>query len=239
LTELTHIHTWISLGVLTLLEIILGGDNIVFISLASTRLPLHQQAFARRLGLLLAMLMRLSMLAVAFYLSQLTKPLLHIGNFGLSVQNIIFICGGGFLLYTAVEEIITTRYTSIHKKIKTVRSTFLCVITQIVLLDIVFSLDSIFTAIAIAKVYWIMATAIVISVIIMLIASDYLSRLIQDNPQIKILAICFVLLIGVFLLLSGLHIDLPHHMIYVALGFSIFVQIIMQYCLAETLSTKK
>lgn len=212
-------ETWITLLVLTLLEIILGIDNIVFIILASQRLPIAQQRLARRTGLALAMILRLLLLGFIFWLSHLTKTLFHLGDFAVSMRDIVLIAGGLFLIYKAIEELLIFAKKIKNKEKQSVKkASLLLVLLQVGLLDIVFSLDSVITAVALANHYLVMGCAIIIAVIVMLLASEWLNRVINRYRRLKLLALIFILLVGIVLILHGLHIDFPNWYLYIILA---------------------
>tara|TARA_R110000868_G_scaffold8205_7_gene42733 strand:- start:42155 stop:43372 length:1218 start_codon:yes stop_codon:yes gene_type:complete len=218
-------NTWISLLILTMLEIVLGIDNIVFILIASNRLPKEQQKTARRLGLGLAMIMRLLLLGGVFWLSQLTKTWFMIGSWNVSGRDFILFVGGLFLLYKGCHEIIN--YLREHQpghKVKTKTATMALVLTQIILLDIVFSLDSVITAVAVAKVYMVMAVAIIIAVFVMMWASEPLNNFLNRFPRVKLLALIFITLVGVFLIVQSFNVEVSHYYLYGAmLGLAIVI----------------
>jgi len=212
---------------LVLLEIVLGVDNLIFITIVSNRLPENQQSIARRLGLGLAVISRLVLLAFAFWLIHLTEPLFHILTTGISARDLLLIIGGGFLIVTACKELLTDIFQKgSAKPLVHPGKTFLTVVIKIILFDILFSLDSVITAVGVASQYWVMALAIIVAVILMVVASDYLSRLIKIYWRIRMLALCFLILVGIMLLLHGCHIDVPRAYLYTALIFSIFVETI-------------
>ncbi len=223
MTNITDIL--ISLLTLTILEIILGIDNLVFLSIISQKLPEAQQALARRIGLSLAWIMRLVLLAFAVWLVGLTKPVITLFGYGVSWRDIFLILGGLFLLMKATQEIHVEmeprdKVFSSHKK----SAVFFWIILQIVCLDVVFSLDSILTAIGLTNRFWLMATAITIAILVMLFASEPLSRFINRHPTIKMLALSFLMLIGMMLLADGFGFHIPRGYIYFAMGFSLFVE---------------
>lgn len=213
-----------SLFTLTILEIVLGVDNLVFISVMSARLPAEQQKRARQFGLCLAWVTRLILLASAVWLSQLTTPLFNIADFAISARDIFLFCGGLFLIVKATQEIHVemTMATEPEHSVKPKR--FWSVIFQIGILDIIFSLDSVITAIGLTQRYWIMAVSITIAIIIMIGASEVMSRFIQKYPTIKILAFSFLILIGTMLIADGVHYHIPRGYIYFAISFSLFVE---------------
>lgn len=214
-----------SLAILTLLEIVLGVDNLVFIAIITAKLPANQQPKARRIGLTLAWVMRLVLLALAFWIIQFTYPLFSFWEFDVSGKDIFLFTGGLFLLAKATEEIhneFDDKSTETHHK----RHTMLAVITQIGLLDLVFSLDSIMTAVGLTHLYWVMAVAITIAIIVMIAASEPLTRFINAHPPIKMLALSFLILIGTMLIADGLHFHIPRGYVYFALGFSMMVELL-------------
>ena len=224
--ELFTFQNGISLLTLTLLEIVLGIDNMVFISIVTRHLPVNQQKYARRLGLGLACIVRLLLLALIRWLMSLTEPLFIIYGFSLSLRDIIFIMGGLYLLVAGTLEMHRMVEINVkkHKTVKKLPVSFLKVIMTVVVFDIVFSLDSIFTAIAMAQMFLIMAIAIIIAIILMIIMTDYLNNFIKKYPTIEILALSFLLLIGVVLVADGLHFHISRWYVYFAIIFSIMVE---------------
>lgn len=216
----------ISLLTLTALEIVLGIDNIVFISIIAGKLPQDQQKKGRFVGLLLAMLIRIMLLFLLTILIKLTKPLFSVFSQGISGRDIILIVGGLFLLVKSTVEIHSALEGSSHEKKQVKVSSFLSVITQIALIDLVFSLDSVITAIGIAKHIEIMVAAIIISIIVMIAAADLISDFIEDHPTMKMLALSFLILIGFALVSDGLDLHIPKGYIYFAMAFSVFVEIL-------------
>ncbi len=210
---------------LTILEIVLGIDNLVFLAIASQKLPKKQQKKARRIGLTLAWMMRLLLLASAVWLSQLTKPLFHLFNLGVSGRDIFLFVGGLFLLAKATQEIHNELDTDKPKtSIKVKRNKFAWIVAQIAVLDIIFSLDSVLTAIGLTRNFWIMASAITIAILTMLFASEPLSRFVERYPSIRMLALSFLILIGMILVADALHFHVPRGYVYFAMGFSLLVE---------------
>ena len=215
---------WIALVTLTSLEIVLGIDNIIFISILAGKLPEQQQAKARRVGLSLAMLIRIGLLFSLAWIIRLTTPLFHIFEHGVSGRDLILISGGLFLLGKSTYEI--------HEKLEgeeghasaQIRATFTSVIIQILLLDIVFSLDSVITAVGMVQQLAVMVAAVVIAVGVMLLAADSVSSFVDRHPTIKMLALSFLLLIGFSLVAEGTHFHIPKGYIYFAMGFSVLVE---------------
>lgn len=217
----------VSFVTLTLLEIILGVDNLVFIAVASQKLPLHQQKTARRIGLMLAWIMRLLLLAAAIWLVGLNQPFMTIFDHGISWRDLFLMLGGLFLLGKATQEIHIEFESSDDEKPKNPKKAlFGLVVTQIVLLDLVFSLDSILTAVGLTNHFWIMAAAVTIAIVMMLCASEFLNRVIQSHPTIKMLALSFLMLIGTMLLADGFGFHIPRGYIYFAMFFSLFVEML-------------
>lgn len=213
-----------SLFTLVILEAILGIDNLVFISILSSRLAADRQKSARRIGLMLAWMTRLILLAGVFWIMGLTKPIMHVFKLDISWHDIFFLAGGLFLLAKGTREIHIEMELAHQSESLAPQANYFAVIAQIAIFDIVFSLDSILTAIGLTKIYWIMATAITIAILIMLLASEPLTRFINRHPTIKMLALSFLLLIGVVLIADGLHFNIPRGYLYFAVCFSLFVE---------------
>jgi predicted tellurium resistance membrane protein TerC len=222
----TDPQAWIALLTLTALEIVLGIDNIVFISILAEKLPKEQEARGRSVGLLGAMLTRILLLLSLNWLTRLTNPLFSVFNHEVSGRDLILMAGGLFLLAKSTVEIHQKLEGKEGHRSARVGASFASVILQIMLLDIVFSLDSVITAVGMANELVIMVTAVVIAVLIMLVASGPISRFVNVHPTIKILALSFLLLIGVSLVAEGLAFTIPKGYIYFAMGFSIFVEML-------------
>ncbi len=216
----------IALLTLTVLEIVLGIDNIVFISILSDRLPESQQTKARRLGLGLALLTRILLLLSLSWVIQLTEPLFALWGFEVSGRDLILLGGGLFLLYKATHEIHDKLEGREESHATRAAVTLTGIVVQIGLLDIVFSLDSVITAVGMANQLWVMIAAVVIAVVIMLLASGPLSAFVNRHPTVKILALSFLLLIGMSLVVEALHAHIPKGYIYFAMGFSVFVEML-------------
>jgi predicted tellurium resistance membrane protein TerC len=216
---------WASLITLIALEIVLGIDNLVFISILAGRLPPEQQSRARKVGLALALISRLVLLATLAWIIGLTQPFITIAGFGLSWRDVILLGGGLFLLYKATHEIHNeVEGAEEDKGPGKTAATFAAVVTQIAIIDIIFSLDSVITAVGMADDLWVMVVAVIAAVIVMLIAADPLSHFIAAHPTVKMLALSFLLLIGVMLIADGLHFHIPKGYVYFALGFSVGVE---------------
>ncbi len=216
-------NAWIALLTLTILEIVLGIDNIIFISILAGKLPKEQQARARTIGLLLAMVMRILLLFAISWIVRLTEPLFTVFGQGISGRDLILGLGGLFLIYKATQEI--------HDKLEgeegtsdRVTATFAGVIVQILLLDIVFSLDSVITAVGMADELMVMVIAVIVAVGVMLAGAGPISHFVERHPTIKMLALSFLLLIGMALVAEALEFHIPKGYIYFAMGFSVLVE---------------
>ena len=228
ITWITEPDALAALFTLTLLEIVLGIDNIIFISILSSKLPEHQQARARFWGLALAMFGRLALLLSLVWIMRLTEDLFHVIGMGISGKDIILIAGGLFLLVKATHEI--------HDKLEgdkhdpgagqAALTSFTRVIIQILLLDLVFSLDSVITAVGMADRIPVMVTAIVIAIGVMMLSAGAISRFIDQRPTVKILALSFLLMIGLALIADGLDFHIPKGYLYFAMAFSILVELL-------------
>jgi len=223
---ITDPQVWIALATLTVLEIVLGIDNIVFISILVSKLPEHKQPGARTFGLALAMIMRIILLFSLTWIMGLTRPLFTILGDEISGRDIILIAGGLFLLAKSTLEIHDKLEGEEGRASGRVPSSYAGVLIQIMLLDIVFSLDSVITAIGMASQLFIMILAVVIAVIFMMLASSSISRFVERHPTIKVLALSFLLLIGIALIADGLNLHIPKGYIYFAMAFSVFVEMI-------------
>ena len=216
---------WVALLTLTVLEIVLGIDNVIFISILITRLPADERDRARRVGLGLAMGMRIALLLTISWIIGLTQPAVTLLGHAFSWRDLILIGGGLFLLWKATTEIHESlEGEAAHHTEAPAAGRFGAVIVQIVLLDIVFSLDSVLTAVGLVDDVPVMIAAVVIAVGVMLIASGPLSRFVHEHPSVKILALSFLLLIGVTLIADGFGFHIDKAYIYAAMGFSVFVE---------------
>lgn len=217
----------ISLLTLIALEVVLGIDNIIFISILAGKLPAEQQRKARNMGILLAMVMRLGLLAAIAWIMKLDNDLFSIRNMAFSGKELILILGGLFLIYKSTKEIYHKMEGEHEDKEKKVgKANFANIIGQILLLDIVFSVDSIITAVGLVDEIWVMYTAVIITVIIMLIAAGPISRFVNRHPAFKILALSFLLLIGFTLLVEGFEVHVPKGYVYFAMAFALLVDVI-------------
>jgi predicted tellurium resistance membrane protein TerC len=215
----------IALVTLTVLEIVLGVDNVIFISILSGKLPESQRRRARRVGLLAAMGMRLLLLFSITWMAQLTTPLFTVLSQAISGRDLILMGGGLFLLAKATWE-IHDKLEGSHEDGTRAAASFASVIGQVMLLDIVFSLDSVITAIGMADDLRVMIAAVVIAVLVMLVAAEPISAFVEEHPTLKILALSFLLLIGLSLVADGLGQHIPKGYIYFAMGFSVFVEMV-------------
>jgi predicted tellurium resistance membrane protein TerC len=226
---LTDPHAWAALLALTTLEIVLGIDNIIFISVMVSRLPEAQAKRARQIGLALAFIFRIALLFTLTWLMKLTAPLFTVLGTGISWRDIILIGGGLFLIAKATHEIhaeIEARDEGEEAGTSSPRSAFLWVVAQLVLVDLVFSLDSIITAIGMAQDIEIMVAAVVIAMIVMYAASGPLSHFVADHPTTKMLALAFLVLIGVALVADGFDVHIPRGYIYASMAFAAGVEVI-------------
>ncbi|MGH7699393.1 MAG: TerC family protein [Gemmatimonadales bacterium] len=221
---LTSPEAWIALLTLTVLEIVLGIDNVVFIAILAGKLPPGRQARARTLGLGLAMILRILLLLSITWVMRLTDPLFVLLGHAFSGRDLILLVGGLFLIWKSTREIHGSLEGEAGRQNAPARATFSQVIIQIALLDIVFSLDSVITAVGMAREIGVMVTAIVIAVAVMLFAAATISDFVHRHPTVKMLALSFLLLIGVTLLADGLGQHIPKGYVYFAMGFSVFVE---------------
>jgi predicted tellurium resistance membrane protein TerC len=216
----------VALVTLTFLEIVLGVDNVIFISILASKLPSSQQDLARQIGLTAAMAMRILLLLSIVWIIRLTTPLFYILERPISGRDLILIGGGLFLLAKATIEIHDRLEGEEGHSSSRVRPSFTAVITQIALLDIVFSLDSVITAVGMADQLTIMVTAVILAVCAMMFSARPISTFVNRHPTVKVLALSFLLLIGVALVGDGLGMHIPKGYIYFAMGFSVFVEMI-------------
>lgn len=223
---ITSPESWVALLTLTALEIVLGIDNIIFISILAGKLPEDQRKTGRQVGLVMAMITRILLLFSIAWLTRLTAPLFSVFSYDISGRDLILIAGGLFLLGKSTFEIHERLEGEEGHASQKVAASLLGVIFQIMLLDIVFSLDSVITAVGMVNEIVIMVSAVVIAVAIMLFASGPISEFVNDRPTLKILALSFLLLIGFSLVADGLGLHIPKGYIYFAMGFSVFVEII-------------
>ncbi|HKV08212.1 MAG TPA: TerC family protein [Thermoanaerobaculia bacterium] len=219
-------ESWIALLTLTVLEIVLGIDNIIFISILAGKLPQDQQPKARTVGLGLAMFIRIALLASLAWIARLTDPLFTVLSQEISGRDLILLIGGVFLLFKATREIHERLEGDEGHASAKVKASFTSVIVQILLLDIVFSLDSVITAVGMAEELAIMIIAVVVAVAVMMFAAGPISTFVARHPTVKMLALSFLLLIGMSLVAEGLDQHIPKGYIYFAMGFSVLVEML-------------
>lgn len=222
-----ELEIFVSVLTLVLLEIVLGIDNIVFLSILSSKLPVHQQKKARRLGLILAMFLRLGLLSLISFIMHLQSELFVLFGKSFSGKDLILLAGGVFLIYKSTSEIyhkMEGEEGDVTNNIKVM--SFAKVLVQILLIDMVFSIDSIITAVGMARELWVMFVAVILSVGVMLFASEAISKFINNHPAFKMLALSFLLLIGFSLVGEGFGIHIPKGYIYFAMAFSLFVDVV-------------
>ena len=221
---ITRPDAWIAFATLTLLELILGIDNIVFISILSEKVAEARQAAARRIGLALAMLTRIALLFSIAWVMGLTRPLFEVIGRDISARDLILIAGGLFLLTKSTREIHDKLEGSEDQHGEAAPAGFAGVIVQIVLLDMIFSLDSVITAVGMADDLGVMVTAVVVAVLFMMVAAEPVSAFVTRHPTVKMLALSFLLLIGMTLVAEGLGQHISKGYIYFAMAFSVFVE---------------
>jgi predicted tellurium resistance membrane protein TerC len=221
-------QTWLAFVTLSLLEIVLGFDNIIFISILVGRLPERQQEAARISGLALAMLTRIALLFSIVWLTRLVQPLFHVGEQDISGRDLILLLGGLFLLAKSVSEIHHTLEGASRQTARAHRvyASFTMIVVQIGAIDVVFSLDSVFTAVGLAKELVIMIAAIIASIIVMMWVSRSISAFIERYPTIKMLALAFLILIGAALVAEGVHFEIPKGYLYFAMAFAVVVELV-------------
>ncbi len=222
-------HAWAALATLIVMEVVLGIDNLIFISILTNKLPPEKRSVARRTGIGLAVILRLGLLASVAYIVQLTTPVFSLFDHGFSWRDLILIAGGLFLIYKATSE-IRDQVAADHDAEDeqgagaVVRATMAGAIGQILVLDLVFSLDSIITAVGMTDDIPIMVIAVLVAVTLMLLAADPLARFIHDNPTIVMLALGFLLMIGMTLIADGMGVHVPKGYIYAAMAFSALIE---------------
>lgn len=223
---------WLSLVTLSALEIVLGIDNLVFIAILTGRLPLHQRALGRKVGLSLALVTRLMLLATLAWIVGLTAPVFTVAGQGFSWRDLILISGGLFLLYKAtveIHEMTEHDGDGADNPAGMAGASFKSIVLQIAVIDIIFSLDSVITAVGMADKLWVMVAAVIIAMIIMIIASNPLANFVAAHPSVKMLALSFLLLIGVLLIADGFGLHIPKGYVYFALAFSVAVETMNHY----------
>lgn len=220
-------ETWIALLTLTFLEIVLGIDNVIFISIVTNKLPKYKQQYARRVGLGIALLFRIALLALIFWMTQrLTNPLFSVFSLSFSIRELVLMTGGLFLLAKSTSEIHSKMELVHEKDRKIANGAVVKVILQITMLDIVFSFDSILTAVGLTTHLSLMIIAVIASMFIMVFFAAAISKFISDHPTLEVLALSFLILIGFMLVLEGVHIEVPKGYVYFAVFFSLIVEMI-------------
>src|SRR5215207_5580581 len=223
---ITQPETWIAFLTLVVLELVLGVDNVIFISILASKLPQDQQKRARSTGIMLAVITRVLLLLSLSWIIGLTEPLFSLVGFDFSGRDLVLIAGGLFLLWKSVHEIHQKLEGEEGEATARVTASFWSVIVQIMLLDIVFSLDSVITAVGMVDHVAIMIAAVLIAAVVMVFTSTPLSNFVERHPTIKMLALSFLLLIGFTLVVEGLHQHIPKGYIYFAMGFSVLVEML-------------
>ncbi|MBP9161112.1 MAG: TerC family protein [Flavobacteriales bacterium] len=218
-------HGWMQLLTLTALEVVLGIDNIIMISILSGELPSNLQARARRLGLAFALITRILLLLTLSWMMRLVEPLFSIGSMEFTGKDLVLLTGGLFLVWKAFVE-IRNKVELVEEKAgaKHVRTSLAMVVLQIVILDIVFSLDSVITAVGMSNELLIMVLAVVIAVVIMLVAAEWISSFVNRHATVKVLALAFLAMVGVVLVLDGLGLHVDKNYLYAAMGFCVLVE---------------
>lgn len=223
---LTSPEAWIAFATLTLLELVLGIDNIIFISILVDKLPHAQQEFARRLGLFMAMFMRIGLLLVLAWIVGLVEPLFTVFGQEISGRDLILIAGGLFLVWKSTTEIHGSLEGEEGHAASAVKATFAAVIFQIMLIDLVFSLDSIITAVGMVDDVRVMIAAVIVSVALMMLFASPIGRFVSDHPTIKMLALSFLVVVGVVLMAEGFDHHVPKGYVYFAMAFSLGVELL-------------
>lgn len=223
---LTDYTLWASFFSLTALEIILGIDNVVFIALLADHLPEKQREKARVIGLLLALAMRIAMLFGIVWIIGLKEPWIELVGIEFSGKDLMMLAGGLFLLYKATDNIHNEVTGDKKAEVKEFQGGFTSTITQIVLIDPVFSFDSVMTAVGITEHIWVIVAAMTIGMIVMIVSSGVIAQFIEDHPTLKMLALSFVMMISVFLIAEGLGFHVPKGYIYFAMAFSLGVEVL-------------
>lgn len=211
---------WLSFLTLTVLEIVLGVDNVIFISIAASKLPREQRSQARFLGLVGALILRVALLFSITWIMSLAEPFLTVRGFGLTWRDVILIAGGAFLIWKATTEIFAEVEGGPHDSHGTGKGTFWATILQIMLLDLVFSLDSVITAVGIADHLEVMIAAVVVAILIMMVASEPIAKFIEGHPSTKMLALAFLVMVGMALAADGMHFHIDRGFIYAAMIFA-------------------
>ncbi|PKQ03666.1 MAG: hypothetical protein CVT73_15075 [Alphaproteobacteria bacterium HGW-Alphaproteobacteria-12] len=221
-------ENWASLATLTILEIVLGVDNLIFLSILASRLPAHQQKLGRRLGLGAAVVTRLLLLASAAWIVTLTQPVFDFGEYEISWRDLLLLAGGLFLMAKATTEIHHAVEGEVRESEgkEVLAAGLMGVVLQIAIIDIVFSFDTVMTAVGMSDHFPIMAVAVIAAVIVMIFAAEPVSAFVEQHPTVKMLALSFLILIGVALIADGLHFHIPKGYLYFAVAFSVLVEML-------------
>ncbi|SDZ28653.1 Membrane protein TerC, possibly involved in tellurium resistance [Variovorax sp. YR634] len=219
-------QVWIAFATLTALELVLGIDNIIFISILVDKLPLAQREFARRIGLFMAMFMRIGLLLVLAWIVGLVKPLFVVFGQEISGRDLILILGGLFLIWKSTSEVHQSLEGEHEHKQSTAKATFASVILQIMVIDLVFSLDSIITAVGMVDDVRVMIAAVIASVLLMMLFAGPIGRFVSNHPTIKMLALSFLVVVGVVLVAEGFEHHVPKGYVYFAMAFSLSVEML-------------
>lgn len=221
-------ENWASLATLTILEIVLGVDNLIFLSILASRLPAHQQKLGRRLGLGAAVVTRLLLLASAAWTVTLTQPVFDFGEYEISWRDLLLLAGGLFLMAKATTEIHHAVEGEVRESEgkEVLAAGLMGVVLQIAIIDIVFSFDTVMTAVGMSDHFPIMAVAVIAAVIVMIFAAEPVSAFVEQHPTVKMLALSFLILIGVALIADGLHFHIPKGYLYFAVAFSVLVEML-------------
>jgi predicted tellurium resistance membrane protein TerC len=223
---ITSPEAWIAFATLTALELVLGIDNIIFISILVDKLPLEKREFARKIGLFMAMFMRIGLLLVLSWIVGLVEPMLTILGHGISGRDAILILGGLFLIWKSTTEIHQSIEGAEHEHSSNQKMTFASVIFQIMVIDLVFSLDSIITAVGMVDEVEIMIAAVIASVALMMVFARAIGEFVSNHPSIKMLALSFLVVVGVLLIAEGFEHHIPKGYIYFAMAFSVCVEML-------------
>ncbi|MDH6170804.1 putative tellurium resistance membrane protein TerC [Variovorax boronicumulans] len=222
----TNPQAWVAFATLTALELVLGIDNIIFISILVDKLPAAQREFARRTGLFLAMFMRVGLLLVLAWIVGLVAPLFSVFGKGISGRDLILILGGLFLIWKSTTEVHQSLEGEHEQKASAVKATLASVMLQIVIIDLVFSLDSIITAVGMVDDVRIMIAAVIVSVLLMMLFASPIGRFVSNHPTIKMLALSFLVVVGVVLVAEGFDHHVPKGYVYFAMAFSLAVEML-------------
>jgi predicted tellurium resistance membrane protein TerC len=219
-------EAWIAFATLTALELVLGIDNVIFISILVDKLPPEKRELARKLGLFMAMFMRVGLLLVLSWIVGLVTPLFSVGTQEISGRDLILIAGGLFLLWKSTTEIHHTLEGATEGQSQTAKTTFWSIILQIMVIDLVFSLDSIITAVGMVEQVEVMIAAVIASVALMMVFAGSISRFVSEHPSIKMLALAFLVVVGVVLVAEGFEHHIPKGYVYFAMAFSVVVEML-------------